>query len=76
MTPSFNTLGGGNEDDDGTVLANNGEEKEPCPRCRRDNHTLEQCMAKRHMDGTMLHMMEDFTDGDANVSTKKLWSMP
>ena len=49
---SFNTIG--DEGSDG---------KPKCARCGRDNHTIEQCVAKKHLDGTMLHTMGGL-DGD------------
>ena len=42
---SFNTMG----DDEGS-------KKVKCPRCGRFNHTREQCVARTHLDGTVLHV--------------------
>ena len=51
---SFNTLG--NE-----VGGGKGG-KPKCPRCGRDNHKLDDCFARKHMDGTVLHV----EDGEVN----------
>ena len=54
---SFNTLG----DDDGTALFNDGGGKRyigpPCEKCGWNNHATADCRAKKHKDGTMLHVM-------------------
>ena len=53
---SFNTLG----DDDGTALVNDGGGKKysgpPCEKCGWNNHATADCRAKKHKDGTMLHV--------------------
>ena len=62
---SFNTLG---DDEDGDVLVNDGKPK--CPRCGRDNHKLANCIARKHMDGTVLHTMGSLdAEVDPEVST-------
>ncbi|KAL7480429.1 hypothetical protein ACHAW6_006122, partial [Cyclotella cf. meneghiniana] len=52
---SFNTVG---DDDDGTALVNQGKSYNgpPCSRCGRKNHPVDKCIAKRHDDGTVLHV--------------------
>ena len=60
---SFNTLG----DEEGEVMVNKGE-KDPCKRCGRTNHHTKDCFAKRHEDGTVLHI-ETGGSGTDNVST-------
>lgn len=50
---SFNTNG---EDEDGTALVNKGYTGPACSRCSRKNHPIEKCIAKRHEDGTILHV--------------------
>ena len=44
---SFNTMG----DDGGSKKSN-----VKCPRCGRFNHTREQCVARMHLNGTVLHV--------------------
>ena len=61
---SFNTMGN-DDDEDGVALAND-ESKPPCPIYNRTNHTLEQCVARRHMDGTMLLNLDDTVEVDEN----------
>lgn len=54
---TFNTDG----DQDGETLVNDGggnKQRTPCPRCGRTNHTLSECRAKYHDNGTLLHMEE------------------
>ena len=60
---SFNTLG----DKDGEVMVNKGE-KDPCMRCGRNNHSTKDCFAKRHADGTLLHIEAEGSATD-DVST-------
>ena len=63
---AFNTNG---EEENGTALVNSGE-KQKCSRCGRDNHGVENCVAKRHLDGTVLHTMGDeYEEVDSDVST-------
>ena len=62
---AFNTNG---EEENGTALVNNGE-KQKCTRCGRDNHTIEACVAKRHLDGTVLHIM-GYEEVEHDVSTE------
>ena len=55
---SFNTVGDENGDS-GTALVNAGKGKytgPPCSRCGRNNHPVERCIAKKHSDGTLLHV--------------------
>ena len=60
---SFNNNG----EEDGTALVNDGSKKK-CPRCGRDNHGLSECVARKHIDGTVLHVMGDIGNHDIEVS--------
>ena len=54
---SFNTVGG--DDGDGAAFVNSGSRKysgPPCTRCGRDNHSTDKCFARKHTNGTLLHM--------------------
>jgi hypothetical protein len=42
--------------------------KENCPRCSRDNHKLADCIARRHMDVTVLHIVGNIKECDEKVS--------
>jgi hypothetical protein len=50
------------DDENGDTLVTNGEAV--CTRCGRNNHTVEQCRARYHHDGTVLFMEE--YDDDVN----------
>jgi hypothetical protein len=50
------------DDEDGEALVNNGDAV--CTRCGRKNHTVEQCRARYHHDGTVLFMEEYDDDAD------------
>lgn len=56
---SFNTNG----DESGGGRSNNGN-RPTCPRCGHIGHTEEQCKAKKHVDGTMLLVEEEFEISD------------
>jgi hypothetical protein len=50
------------DDENGEALVTNGGAV--CTRCGRDNHTVEQCRARCHHDGTVLFMEEYDDDVD------------
>jgi hypothetical protein len=60
---AFNTNG---EEKEGDALVNDGQKYKgpPCGRCNRANHPTEKCHARRHADGTMLHV-----EGDVEFKT-------
>ena len=67
---SFNTMG--NDDDEDGVALTNDESKPPCPRCNHTNHTLEQCVARKHMDGTMLLNLDGTVEVDENETESEV----
>jgi hypothetical protein len=62
---SFNTNG----EEDGDVMVNNGEF---CTRCGRNNHATKDCFAKKHENGTLLHIEADAVTGH-QVSASDLY---
>jgi hypothetical protein len=67
---AFNTVGEeeDQESETGAVLVNKGKVKNyngpPCKRCGRDNHDTPDCVAKKHQDGTVLHVEGWATEED------------
>ena len=53
------------------TIGDEGGEKTKCTRCGRNNHTVDQCFAKNHADGSVLHTMGSLDEEyDPEVSTK------
>ncbi len=53
-------------DEEGDALVNDGEGKGKgdCSRCGRPGHTVDKCFSKKHVDGTVLHIMGEVSMGD------------
>ena len=71
---SFNTNG----EKDGTALVYSGDNKKKCSRYGRDNHVDAYCVARKQLDGTMLHIMGSMEDADddANAKVSKMQGVP
>ena len=54
----------GDNEEDGAALVNDGSKCPPCSRCGHNNHTLDKCIARRHADGTMLHIMGSHNEAE------------
>ena len=62
---SFNIDG----DEEGDTLVNHGKQKydgPSCERCGHKSHPTSKCRAKKHMDGTLLHVEEDMGEVEAD----------
>ena len=62
-------LTNGEEEEDGETMLNDGG-KHKCTRCGRDNHTVDRCVARCSVDGTVLHMMGNIEEVDYEVGVQ------
>ena len=58
------------------MMVNSGSKHPPCSRCGRGNHALDKCVARKHVDGTVLNTMGtmnevDYERNGEEVSTKR-----